>query len=230
MERKTSIVLAALTASMCVGSLSESVLAGPPAPVPQTGQTQSYGRRDDGALRKGVAWPKPRFILRVNRAEDTGLGGGRAGNGICDGRETCNGAVLDRLTGLTWLQNADCFGLQHWKTALSSANQLASGHCGLSDGSRQGAWRLPNVRELQSLFDINCFGPALSDRLGTGCYSSDPAPVFSNVEFGLYWSSSTSAQSANFVWTVDPFYGGDFGDTSGSDRFVWPVRGRLGQN
>jgi hypothetical protein len=34
------------------------------APVPKTGQTTSYDdpdRRDDGALRKGVAWPPPAF-------------------------------------------------------------------------------------------------------------------------------------------------------------------------
>ena len=32
-----------------------------PAMVPKTGQTTSYGAGDDGALKKGVAWPNPRF-------------------------------------------------------------------------------------------------------------------------------------------------------------------------
>lgn len=55
------------------------------APVPKTGQTQSYTAGDDGDLQKGVAWPTPRF----------------AGNG--------NGTVTDKLTGLIWLKNAKVF-------------------------------------------------------------------------------------------------------------------------
>lgn len=101
MERKAVIRLAALAVWLFVGSLPQSVLARPPARVPKTGQTVSYGRGDDGDLKKGAAWPVPRFTPRVNAADDTGVGGGVAGNGVCDGAETCNGSVLDRLTGLT---------------------------------------------------------------------------------------------------------------------------------
>jgi hypothetical protein len=50
-----------------------------PAPVPKTWQTTSYGTGDDGDLRKGVAWPDPRWT-------DNG-----------------DGTVTDHLTGLIWL-------------------------------------------------------------------------------------------------------------------------------
>jgi hypothetical protein len=40
------------------------------APVPKTGQTISYGTRDDGALQKGVAWPTPRFTDKWQRHRD----------------------------------------------------------------------------------------------------------------------------------------------------------------
>src|SRR4051794_20690050 len=102
--------LAALSAALCVGVLSAAVLASDMALVARTGQTKTYAPTDDGALRKGVVWPTPRFVPTVKRVDDTGFGGGVAENGICDGAEPCDGAVLDRLTGLTWLQNADCFG------------------------------------------------------------------------------------------------------------------------
>lgn len=55
------------------------------AGVSKTGQTTSYGTRDDGALQKGVAWPNPRFT------------------------DNANGTVTDNLTGLIWLKNANCF-------------------------------------------------------------------------------------------------------------------------
>ena len=65
-----------------------------------------------------------------------------------------DGTVTDNLTGLIWLKDADCFGSRNWTNALSDANTLADGSCGLTDGSVAGDWRLPNVRELQSLIDL----------------------------------------------------------------------------
>src|SRR5215475_11535304 len=79
------------------------------APVPRTGQTTIYAAGDDGALQKGVAWPTPRFT------------------------DNNNGTITDNLTGLIWLKNASCFGTQVWDTAITSANGLANGQCGLSD-------------------------------------------------------------------------------------------------
>ena len=55
------------------------------APVPKTGQTAPTTAGADGALRKGVAWPTPRFT------------------------DNKNGTVTDNLTGLIWIQNANIF-------------------------------------------------------------------------------------------------------------------------
>ena len=49
-----------------------------------------------------------------------------------------DGTVTDNLTALIWLKNANCFGPPNWATALSDANTLANGSCGLSDGSSAG--------------------------------------------------------------------------------------------
>ena len=107
------------------------------AGVPRTGQTSSYGPRDDGALRKGVAWPTPRFT------------------------DNNNGTITDNLTGLIWLRNANYFGARSWTQALDDANGLHSGMAGLTDGSQVGDWRLPNIRELRSLIDYERYAPAL---------------------------------------------------------------------
>jgi len=166
-------------------------LIGLRAPVPKTGQTTSYRPGDDGHLEKGVAWPTPRFT-------DNG-----------------DGTVTDNLTGLIWLKNANCFGTRTWTQALSDAHTLNSGECGLSDGSSAGEWRLPNVRELQSLIDYGRWDPALP--------SGHP---FTGVQSNFYWSSTTVAYDASYAWYVYLVVG--FGSSVGfkaNSFYVWPVRG-----
>src|SRR5262249_44141298 len=102
-----------------------------------------------------------------------------------------NGTVTDNLTGLIWLQNANCFGAKNWADALTAANGLAAGQCGLSDGSAAGDWRLPNVKELQSLVDYGSSNPALP--------AGHP---FTNFQASPYWSSSSSANFGFAAWFV----------------------------
>jgi len=145
-----------------------------------------------------------------------GGAGGIASNGICDGTETCNGTITDHLTGLIWLQNANCFGGQNWAAALTAANGLANGQCGLSDGSAAGDWRLPNLRELQSLVDYGNFNPALP--------AGHP---FTNFQTSFYWSSTSVAGSPDGAWVVF-FSGGFVGFGNKTDiLFVTAVRGGL---
>jgi hypothetical protein len=213
----------------CVGRLEDGVAAdaidvalancGPssavPAPVPQTGQTNCYAggalipcdsTGQDGAIQAGVPWPTPRFT-------DNG-----------------DGTVRDNLTGLIWLKQANCLGSVPWADALAAAHTLASGQCGLTDGSVPGDWRLPNIRELLSLIDFGSESPALSNTAGTGTLTEgDP---FVGVGLGgLYWSSTSAGVSADIAsihaWLVSFQSGGGVtsallkSDPSG----VWPVRG-----
>lgn len=131
------------------------------ASLPRTGQATSYASGDDYSAQKGVAWPGTRFT------------------------DNSDGTVTDRLTGLIWLKNAGCFNPVDWTTALTSANQLASGACGLTDGSGAGQWRMPNANELESLVDVSRVNPAVS----TG-------HPFTNINLTkAYWSSTTYTAS-----------------------------------
>ena len=162
-----------------------------PAVVPKTGQITSYGARDDGALQRGVAWPVPRFT------------------------DNLDGTVTDNLTGLIWLKDANCFGLKVWAKALSDANTLNSGECGLTDGSVEGDWRLPNVREMQSLVDYGHYDPILpSGHPFTGVQTNDAS-----------WTSTTSAYFASGAWAVDMYSGLVGGNLKSDADYVWPVRG-----
>ena len=126
-----------------------------------------------------------------------------------------DGTVTDRLSGLVWLKNANCFGEQTWDTAMASAAALASGQCGLTDGSAAGAWRLPTFMELKRFHDF------------TWPVQTTVHP-FSGVQASgeLYWSGSTNAHYTSNAWFVRLVdgYVDDSSKAYGS-LYVWPVRG-----
>jgi hypothetical protein len=187
----------------------------------------------DGAVQAGVAWPVPRFIPLVSRRNDNGAGGGMSRNGICDGSEICDGTILDALTGLVWLRDAFC---QHfpnptdWPTALESVASLQSGYCGLNDDSVAGDWRLPNVKELQSLIDFGQFGPALPVGHPFANVPSDSSPT----DQTNYWASTTAVVAPAFAaigyaWNIDLAFGiiRQDGKFNGYGRRVWAVRRQI---
>lgn len=201
-QGKSVLVLGLITTLMGISLIFPGVICGDDgfyvipvkkghfSPVAKTGQTQSYRTGDDGDMEKGVAWPNPRF-------KDNG-----------------DGTVTDILTGLIWMENANCFVYKSWNDALAASNTLGDGECGLSDGSSPGDWRLPNVRELQSLVDYGRYNPALP----TG-------HPFTNVQSRYYWSSSTHAGSTSYAWYVDMSDGKVGRNLKDNGSLVWPVRG-----
>ena len=114
------------------------------------------GTGQDGELRRGTAWPEPRFAV-----QDAG--------------------VRDLLTGLLWTRSAELRGLCTWKEALRAAREHHAG--GL-------AWRLPNIRELESLVDAEHHDPAL------------PAENPFDDPQEAYWSSTSSAYSPDWAYCL----------------------------
>jgi hypothetical protein len=165
-----------------------------PAPVEKSGQTTSFFTGDDGNLQKGVAWANPRFT------------------------DNSDGTVTDNLTGLIWLKDADCFGTRFLYDVFSDIHDLSSGLCGLSDGSSAGDWRLPQLKELQSLVDYGVFNPALP-----------PDNPFINLRYFqnlYYWSSTLYEPNSTYQgWAL--FFGdGDSYILNQTTRhYIWPVRG-----
>lgn len=167
------------------------------APVLVTGQTLCYNTRgtvincagtgQDGDIRAGV----PFVVFRFTRNGD--------------------GTVTDKLTGLIWLENADCFGERTWQGSLVLANTLKSGVCGLTDGSVAGDWRLPNVNELTSLLNMQQ-EPAID----TGA----PLPG-RNLS---YWTSTTYVPSPSTAWRVQLIDGGVLQTSKNNNLFVTAVR------
>jgi len=173
----------------------------PLAKLAGTGQTLSYVSGDDASAAKGTAWPTIRFT------------------------SNSDGTVTDNLTGLIWLKDAGCLAPAIFATALTEANLLASGACGLSDGSKAGDWRLPNINELESLIDVSAHDPALP-----------PGTPFTNVSNAIYWSSTSyfgGQAGSSSAWDIrmsDGRYMNDYSSNikATSTNAVWAVRGSGG--
>lgn len=204
---KLGMVSMAAVISAWVGVLGPPALAAPAA-VPVTGQTECFdlpgkvidcvGTGEDGDIQAGVPFPTPRFVDKKN------------------------GTVKDRLTGLIWLKDANCFGAVTFNQALIDTSTLATGRCGLSDGSRAGDWRMPNVKEFQSLIDFG-FVPTISNAAGTGPWT--PGDPFVNLIGGYYWSSTSVPSGPNDAWVMIPIQGNIYGFHRTNRVPVWPVRG-----
>ncbi len=108
-----------------------------------------------------------------------------------------NGTVLDTETGLTWQQEyaADYYTWAEAKTYCAGLNLEGGG------------WRLPNMKELQTLVDESRFNPAIDVNFFPGTPSDS------------FWSSSPVAGVASGAWIVN-FYNGftDLYDVSNTYR------------
>ncbi len=161
--------------------------------ISKTGQKKCYDTEgnevscwktsQDGDLQMGQVWPSPRFIVQ-------------------------QAAVLDRLTGLFWLQNADVSSkTMDWIEALDYVKKLD-----LDMPKTSMRWRLPTINELESLVDCSQHNPAL--------------PVnhpFENVR-DVYWSSTTSFFEPAWAWALYFNKGATgVGFKQQQDFHFWPV-------
>jgi hypothetical protein len=109
-----------------------------------------------------------------------------------------DGTVTDRATGLMWAQADSGEGLD-WQEALAWAQQMnAENYLGHDD------WRMPSVKELQSLIDYTR-SPDTTD-------SAAIDPLFSctgitneagQADFPCYWTSTTHVGSGGRADTAD---------------------------
>lgn len=131
------------------------------------------------------------------------------------------GTFTDTTTGLMWQMcssgqdyvDGACTGIakaSHWQVALTDAEE--SSVAGFSD------WRLPNVKELESLVEQSCINPAANTDVIAGILARD------------YWTSTPNLQAFDSVFGVE-FYLGEIrsvtknpGDTEIFARFVRDAR------
>ncbi len=175
----------------------------PHARVPKTGISYSTEIGSDGNLQKGVAWPVPRFT------------------------DNNDGTITDNLTGLVWLKNIACDGnISSIAKAVEFNMNLQDGDCGLNDGSNSGDWRIPNIKEIQSLFRYGSSITMLPDTLGGREWSNADPFVFTKdmIFFDQYLFMTSTIRGDNY-YVVSLKDGRVELVRSGSELFAnWPVR------
>jgi hypothetical protein len=187
---------------------------------PASGQTTAYGSGSDGAVRAGAELAYT----------DNG-----------------DGTVTDHNTGLMWEKKDDSGGIHDQDNTYDWWGGVTSGF--LMDGTMVTRflstlntppcfaghcdWRIPNVRELQSIVDyeIPSPGPAVNAAFHNvaGCPRCADVTLASCscTASSTYWSSTTYRDFPDFAWLVDFYYGGvDFVGKS-DDAYVRAVRGGL---
>ncbi len=136
----------------------------------KTGQAFTDADEDDGFYQAGVAFSYYTEAPYLAYPEDV--------------------VTVDRVTGLMWTSDGDGYGCNNgdpinWIGAVAWARD--NNHAGYRD------WRLPNLRELQSLVNTGRHSPAL-----------DPI-FFPNTRSGStngYWTSSGRAGNRAEAWIV----------------------------
>ena len=163
-----------------------------PYNLSKTGQTESYAPWDDGYIQAGIEWPSPRFT-------DNG-----------------DGTLTDNLTGLMWLKDGGCIQKKKWKDSLNTVIDLNS-NPGNYDCQEYTAnysdWRLPNVRELESLINYG---------------ASDSAAWLNSEGFmdvnTFYWSSTSCERNTSKAWSIGKTKGKTMPILKNLRYFIWPVR------
>jgi len=118
-----------------------------------------------------------------------------------------DGTVTDVMTGLMWLQDADSITARSWANALSAVAALSTGD--------HHDWRLPNVREIESLLDLSQDNPCLPEE-----YSTD----FTGVQSDIYWTSTTYAGATGSAWCIDLMDGATLIVDKSVSHYVLAVR------
>jgi hypothetical protein len=112
----------------------------------------------------------------------------------------------NEMSDLIWQDSSDAKVIQKdWQGAKEYCEELVLGE--------RDDWRLPNIKELQSIVDINEYKPAIKK-------------AFKNVAIkGYYWSSTVDISTDGYAWNVDFNYGNTLKDSTLNEFYVRCVRG-----
>ncbi|MDM8523686.1 DUF1566 domain-containing protein [Desulfococcaceae bacterium HSG8] len=121
-----------------------------------------------------------------------------------------NDTVTDTNTGLMWQRQKSDSGM-NWKDAITYCEDIDLG--GYND------WRLPTIKELESILNYDKFSPSIDEEYFPGTVSA-------------YWSSTNAFLSEEIAWRVDFGQGGIvspyYSSFKSGKNYIRAVRG--GQN
>ena len=129
-----------------------------------------------------------------------------------------DGTVTDSSTGLMWMRCAlgeswtgtTCTGTTatyNWQDALNQAES--------TDFASHADWRLPNIKELQSILELSCYDPAINVSIFPETANSNPQ----------YWSSTLYSKENNHgAWALSHTSGSISTEVKSNSKLVRLVR------
>ena len=149
-------------------------------------------------------------------------------------KDNRDGTITDLNTGLMWEKKSNDYGLHDkdlrlpWSsfsgpTIWDWLDQVnAEGGTGFA---RYQDWRIPNVKELQSIIDFEEVNPAVQPVFNNRHSSFCTVLTCSYTGSDEYWSSTAGANSPPTAWLVDFLDGFVRVDLKGNPNYVRAVRG-----
>ncbi len=116
-----------------------------------------------------------------------------------------DGTILDYLTNLIWAKTISPDSLT-WENALMYAESFSLS--GLTD------WRLPNIKELQSIEDVSVINPSINTK------------IFTNMGNKVFWSSTSLPNIPEKAWYLNTANGITTYDFKTNKHYVLLVRSK----
>jgi hypothetical protein len=187
---------------------------------PASGQTTSYGPGSDGDVKAGAA------LSYIDNGDGTITD---LNTGLMWEKKDAAGGIHDQGNRYTWGMASQPYAMNGTMVTefLATLNRAPcfAGHCD---------WRIPNVKELQSIVDyeIPYPGPAVDATFNTNCFAGctvngDGGPMCSCTASDGYWSSTTFRLDPVIAWGVNFMNGYVSGHGKSLTLAVRAVRGGL---
>jgi hypothetical protein len=188
---------------------------------PASGQITSYGPGSDGDVRAGAT------LAYTDNGDGTITDNN---TGLMWEKKDQSGGIHDMANSYTWGMIEEPYKMNGTMVTelLVTLNtpECFAGYCD---------WRIPNVKELQSIVDYEVPdpGPAVNAAFNANCVAGctvqgNGGPMCSCTASSLHWSSTTSRTGPDFAWFVFFGFGHVGPDGSKDDDFsVRAVRGGL---